>query len=419
MKNDQARGHQESERRRAANPFAGTGHLLALIMSGRAASRAALVEASQLSRATVAQRLSYLFDAGLVTEADKRLPSGGRPARALRLNTDFGLVLAVDIGEHEVRVGLTDLKPGIVAETLSVFDPQRGPVETLGFIADQSEALLRRTQRSWSEVLGIGLSLPAPVDFAAGRVVGPSIMTGWDDFDIRGWLTARLGIEAVADNDVNLLALHQHRRNWRRVENFFFVKAGTGIGSGIFAGGSIYRGADGASGDIGHIQLASSEGPLCRCGKLGCVEARAAGWAIARDLRAQGIEAEDAKDVVALTELNRPEAVTLVRQSGRIIGEAISDTVSILNPSVIVVGGTLARTRDHLLSGIKELVYQRCLPLATRKLQIALARPDVHDGLYGAALLTIESRLAPEVVDRMLADRAARHSASFPGGSTP
>ncbi|MEP0323987.1 ROK family protein, partial [Bauldia litoralis] len=293
------------------------------------------------------------------------------------------------------------------------------PVETLGFIADQPEALLRRTQRSWSEVLGIGLSLPAPVDFAAGRVVGPSIMTGWDDFDIRGWLTARLGIEAVADNDVNLLALHQHRRNWRRVENFFFVKAGTGIGSGIFAGGSIYRGADGASGDIGHIQLASSEGPLCRCGKLGCVEARAAGWAIARDLRAQGIEAEDAKDVVALTELNRPEAVTLVRQSGRIIGEAISDTVSILNPSVIVVGGTLARTRDHLLSGIKELVYQRCLPLATRKLQIALARPDVHDGLYGAALLTIESRLAPEVVDRMLADRAARHSASFPGGSTP
>jgi predicted NBD/HSP70 family sugar kinase len=107
-----------------------------------------------------------------------------------------------------------------------------------------------------------------------------------------------------------------------------------------------------------------------------------------------------------------------VRQSGRVIGEAISNTVSILNPSVIVVGGTLARTRDHLLSGIKELVYQRCLPLATRKLQIALANPHEHDGLLGAALLTIDSRLAPDLVDRMLADRAGRRLSDKSGGQS-
>jgi predicted NBD/HSP70 family sugar kinase len=317
-------------------------------------------------------------------------------------------VLSADIGEHEVRVGVTDLQPSVIVQTITSFDLRRGPVETLGFIADQAEALLRKIRQPKEKVLGIGLSLPAPVDFAAGHVVGPSIMTGWDAFDIRGWLGARLGVAAVADNDVNLLALHQHRLAWRDVGDFFFVKAGTGIGSGFYAGGGIYRGADGASGDIGHIQLGSADGPLCRCGKLGCVEARAAGWALARDLRAQGIEARDAKDVVALTELNRPEAVTLVRRSGQVIGEAIADVVSILNPRVIVVGGTLARTRDHLLSGIKELVYQRCLPLATRKLQITLARPHEHDGLLGAALLTIDSRLAPELVDRMLATRAGQ-----------
>ena len=158
-------------------------------------------------------------------------------------------------------------------------------------------------------------------------------------------------------------------------------------------------------GDIGHIQLGVEEGPLCRCGKLGCVEARAAGWAIARDLRVQGIDAHDAKDVVALAEQNRPEVVKLLRQSGRVVGEAISDVVSILNPSVIIIGGTLARTGDRLLSGIRELVYQRCLPLATRELVVALARPDDLSGLRGAARLAIDLCLAPERVDRILADR--------------
>ena len=403
-------GNRDAERRQASYPFAGTGHLLALIMSGRGSSRAALADASQLSRATVAQRLSYLFEAGLVTESDETLPSGGRPARVLRLNTDFNVVIAADIGERQVRVGITDLKPTVLAQNLADFDLRRGPAATLKHISEQAETLLKKLRRSRSGVLGIGVSLPAPVDFAAGKVVGPSIMTGWDGFDICGWLSARFGVDAVADNDVNLLALHEHRTYWRDADHFFYVKAGTGIGSGIFAGGAVYRGASGAAGDIGHIQLGVEDGPLCRCGKLGCVEARAAGWAIARDLRVQGIEAQDASDVVALAELNRPEVIKLLRQSGRVIGEVISDSVSILNPSVIVVGGTLARTKDHLLSGIRELVYQRCLPLATRQLEIALARVDDRSGLLGAALLTIESRLAPDLVDRLVAARLGARS---------
>jgi predicted NBD/HSP70 family sugar kinase len=397
--------------RQATAQYAGTGELLALIMSGKGTSRAALVEASQLSRATVAQRLSALFEAGLVAESDETMPSGGRPARVLRLNTDFGVVIAADIGERQVRVGITDMKPAVVAERLADFDLRRGPAATLGFISEQAEALLKQLKRHRTSVLGIGVSLPAPVDFAAGKVVGPSIMTGWDGFDICGWLKARLGVPAVADNDVNLLALHEHRSRWRDADHFFYVKAGTGIGSGIFAGGTVYRGASGAAGDIGHIQLGVDDGPLCRCGKLGCVEARAAGWAIARDLRVQGIEAKDASDVVALAEQNRPEAIKLLRQSGRVIGEVISDVVSILNPSVIVVGGTLSRTKEHLLSGIRELVYQRCLPLATRQLEIALAHVDPRNGLLGAAQLAIDSRLAPDLVDQLVTKRLGRRAA--------
>lgn len=396
------------DKRTPANPFAGCGALLALVRAGSGASRAALVNASELSRATVSQRLAHLFRAGLVTETDQTLPSGGRPARVLRVNPSFGVVLAADIGESSFRVGVTDLDGTVIAHHLFDCDLRVGPEATLTRIAAEAEVLLRRARLDRRAVLGIGVSLPAPVDFAAGKVVGPSIMTGWDEFDICGWLSARLGVEAVADNDVNLLALHEHRTYWRNVDDFFFVKAGTGIGSGIFAGGVVYRGANGAAGDIGHIQLGVEDGPLCRCGKLGCVEARAAGWAIARDLRVLGIEAHDAKDVVALAEQNRPEVVKLLRQSGRVIGEAISDAVSILNPSVIIVGGTLARTGDRLLSGIRELVYQRCLPLATRQLTVALSQADPLAGLRGAAQLAVDRGLAPDRIDRILAERPAR-----------
>lgn len=392
----------------ANGQFAGSGHLLSLIMSGRGSSRAALVEAARLSRATVAQRLSHLFEIGLVTESEDTLPSGGRPARELRLNTDFAIVLTADIGESQIRVGATNLEPRILTESVSEFDLRAGPEATLAHISDTALSIVRNLNHPMRDVLGIGVSLPAPVDFATGKVVGPSIMTGWDEFDICGWLAERLEVAAVADNDVNLMSLCEYRTFWPGVDHLFFVKVGTGIGSGIVADGEIYRGASGAAGDIGHIQLGDHNGPLCRCGKLGCVEARAAGWAVARDLRAQGIDASDARDVVALVSRNRPEAIKLVREAGRVVGEVIADSVSVLNPSVIVVGGTLGRTGDYLLSGIKELVYQRCLPLATRQLEIAPARVDDRGGLLGAAQLVIDSRMKPDLVDQIVARRGRK-----------
>jgi predicted NBD/HSP70 family sugar kinase len=198
--------------------------------------------------------------------------------------------------------------------------------------------------------------------------------------------------------------LSEFNRFWPDVGQFLFIKAGTGIGSGIITDGRIYRGAQGAAGDIGHIQFASANPPLCRCGKLGCVEARAAGWALARDLRAQGFKAQNARDVIDLVRINQPEAIERVRAAGRVLGEVAADIVSVLNPAVIVIGGTLAEAGEHLLSGVRELVYQRSLPLATRKLQIAPARSDPGVGLLlGAAQLVIESQMAPAAIEQTIA----------------
>jgi predicted NBD/HSP70 family sugar kinase len=241
-----------------------------------------------------------------------------------------------------------------------------------------------------SFVIGIGLSLPAPIDAKAGRVMGPSILRGWDGFDLIAWLDAELGIPAIIENDVNVMTVFEASRLSAPTDHFLFVKMGTGIGSGFIADGRLYHGATGASGDIGHIQLVRDSAPLCRCGKIGCLEAHAAGWAIARDLRAMGIAANDAHDVVELVRNHIPQAIGLVREAGRTLGEVIADAISILNPRVLRIGGTLVGAHEYLLAGVRELVYQRCLPLATNDLLIEASQPDEECCVIGVSQILVD-----------------------------
>ncbi|NEI73605.1 ROK family protein [Rhizobium lusitanum] len=381
--------------------------IFSLVATGVASSRAALLEASGLSRVTVTQRLNALLTAGLLRETEQTLPSGGRPTRVLAVRETMGVILVANIGETHIHLASMDLQPSIISQKTIEISASEAPAKTLEQLADSFSELLNKEDVAGRIVCGIGLSLPTPVDFKRGRVVGPSVLPRWDEFDIRGWLRNHFDAPIFVENDVNLMAIFEHRHNYPNVDDMFFIKAGTGIGSGIITGGRIFRGAQGAAGDIGHIQFSSEDPPLCRCGKLGCVEARAGGWAIARDLSKRGFHAENARDVIKQVESSRPEAIMFVRRAGQTIGEVASDVVSILNPSLIVVGGTLAQAGEFLLSGVRELVYQRCLPLATRELQIVLADPQRESALFGAAHLVMDDVFSKGNIEGLL-DRFIR-----------
>ncbi|MBB3713056.1 putative NBD/HSP70 family sugar kinase [Limimaricola variabilis] len=379
-------------------------------------SRSDLVDTTGLSRVTVGQRLNELFEHRLIVEAERTKSSGGRPTRPVTLNQDAGLIAVADLGETHVHFGLTDLDARLLIEDTTAFDIRQPPGETLDLISDGIGDLMSRLGGDGRRLAGLGLSLPAPVNFQAATVEGPSVMTGWDNFDIRGHLARRLPVPVMVDNDVNLLAISTVAGMQDRSAQIVFIKVGTGIGCGIIADGLVFRGANGAAGDVGHMQLTAEPDKLCRCGKLGCVEAVAGGWAIARDLRALGIEAETARDVADLVRQNVPEAIQLVRRAGRVVGEVVASLVSVLNPGRIVVGGMMAETGEHLLSGVREIVYQRCLSLATRDLTISMAPHDPSAGLHGAALLVRETIFTPanvaETTIRLLSPpEAARQSA--------
>ncbi|MDX1202151.1 ROK family protein [Sinorhizobium medicae] len=396
----------------------GAGGIFSLIATGSAVSRAELLAASGLSRATVTQRLNALLASGLVRETEETLPSGGRPTRVLAINATSGFLLVANVGETHIHLAAMDLTPAILSQTTLPFSVASGPDATLKQIGEAFAALAAGAEKTHGFLLGIGLSLPTPVDFKRGCVVGPSVLPGWDEFDIIGRLNVGFSVPVYVENDVNLMTICEHKRRVPTVEDMLFVKVGTGIGSGMIAGGRLFRGAQGAAGDIGHIQFLSDDAPLCRCGKFGCVEARAAGWAIARDLSSRGFRAETARDVLDLVEQRKPEALMLLRAAGRTVGEVISDVVSIINPSLIVVGGTLARGGDLLLSGIRELVYQRCLPLATRNLSIELSTIRDDSALYGAAHLMLDDIFAPTKTGELLARYGAAAASTHPQAPT-
>lgn len=381
--------------------------LLALFRGGQPLTRANLVKLSGLSRSTANQRLDALIAADLVVPAESDTSTGGRPAGLFEFNRARGALLVADIGATAMRVALCDLGGTVLTEVEQRMDVSDGPVAVLRVVCQHFDKLLADTHRAPANVLGIGLSVPGPVDFATGRVVSPPIMTGWDRFDIPGWFATDYHCPVVVDKDVNAMAVGEHRFAFPAVSHMMMLKIGTGVGSGLIVDGRVHRGADGAAGDIGHIQLTvpdlAGDEPLCRCGNTGCVEAYVGGWALARDLRATGKhEVESVDDVLRLLQDGDVVAQQLLRRAGRILGRAVADAVNLLNPRVIAVCGQLAGTDEQLLAGIREVVYQRSLPLATRNLQIVRSRLDPRAGLVGLSALLADEIFSAERLGRLI-----------------
>jgi predicted NBD/HSP70 family sugar kinase len=255
----------------------------------------------------------------------------------------------------------------------------------LDWLVETMHALLAEARRELDDVVGVGIGLPGPVEHSTGRPVNPPIMPGWHGHDVPGHVARHLGGPVLVDNDVNIMALGEHATAYSDVEHLVFVKVATGIGAGIISGGTLNRGAQGAAGDLGHVQAPHGGDAVCTCGNTGCLEAIASAAAIARSLQGQGIEVSDSHDLAALLRDGSIPAVRAVRQAGRDIGEVLVTCVSMLNPSVIVLGGMTGIVAETLLAGVREVVYGRALPLSTGELRIVASRTGEQAGVIGAA----------------------------------
>jgi glucokinase-like ROK family protein len=256
------------------------------------------------------------------------------------------------------------------------------------------------------QILGIGVGVPGPVDFARGVLVAPPLMPDWENYPIRDFFKGTFpSAFVVIDNDVNIMALGEQRSGEAAdVDHFLLIKIGTGIGCGIMVNRKIHRGSDGCAGDIGHICV-DKQGPICRCGNRGCLEAMAAGPAITEkamqaarngksDLLRKMMEDKGGiltpEDVNAACREGDEEALEIIRASGQMIGDVLAGLVNFFNPSHIFISGGIANFGNHLLVAIKRAVLRRSLPLATTNLAIHFSKAGADAGVIGSIMLALD-----------------------------
>jgi glucokinase len=380
----------------------GVSELFQLLRDGVPRTRAQLAKSTGLARSTVAARVDELMRSGLITPVADAASTGGRPPSQFALNPAARLVLAADIGASHATVAVLDLAAAVLAERTETLDVSLGPEPVLTRVVAIAEELLVESGRGLGDVGAVGIGGPGPVEHSRGRPVNPPIMPGWDRFDVFGWMAQHLDVPVLVDNDVNIMALGERARAWPGVDHLVYVKVATGIGAGVISGGRLVRGAQGVAGDIGHVRVARGSDVPCTCGNRGCLEALASGPAIARELRSMGIDAASGNDVVDLVKHGNIDAIQAVRQAGRDIGEVLTASVSLMNPSVIAIGGSMSRVGEHLIAGVREVVYTRSTPLATEHLAIVQSAAADHAAVLGAGILAIEHALSPETLQRIV-----------------
>ncbi len=369
-------------------------------------SRTEISNITGWSKAKASQEIRNLVDKGYLREIGEGVSQGGRRPQIIRINDQLGYIVGIDIGATSLEIALADVAGNIGHRRSEAADVRMKPELLLGRCIEIIKEMVNDQSGSTDQILGIGVGVPGPVNFARGVLVAPPLMPDWENFLIRDFFKQAFPSSfVVVDNDVNIMALGEQRAgDGASIDHFIYVKIGTGIGAGIVSNGKIHRGSDGCAGDIGHICV-NKQGPLCSCGNTGCLEAMAAGPAIAtkamqaakngtspvlsRMLKSKaGILSPE--DVNAACREGDQAALEIIRESGQMVGDVLASLVNFFNPSHIFIGGGISNFGNHLLVSIRRAILKRSLPLATTHLSIMFSRMGSDAGITGAVALALD-----------------------------
>jgi predicted NBD/HSP70 family sugar kinase len=375
--------------------------ILSLIRRNGGCSRLELSALTGLRKSVLGARLRELLVQGLVVEESQGLSTGGRPPAMIRLARRTACVVSVDIAHNHVQVSLANLnaEPAIVLrDSVGVLADRDG---VLRRSHDLIEDALSRADVAHDRIRAIGISVEGPVEANTGRLRSVSPLLA--PLAVRDYFEAAYNWPVLVENDVNVLALAEAWAGGARdVEDFLYVKLGSGVGCSIVYGGQIYRGADGLAGELGHIRVFGQDG-ICACGSTGCLGTVASGRALAQkaeELARNGsspylarlLEERGellAEDLGAALREQDLAAAAAIKHAGGCVGQVLGALVSFNNPSLIVIGGGVTKLGDLLLSAIREAVYQWSLPLSARHLVIQSTRLGDEAPLVGAAAMAV------------------------------
>ncbi|MFE2022959.1 ROK family protein [Streptomyces sp. NPDC059499] len=350
-------------------------------------TQAEIARSTGLSAATVSNIVRELKDGGTVEVTPTS--AGGRRARSVSLSGDAGIVIGVDFGHTHLRVAIGNLAHQVLAEESEPLDVDASSAEGFGRAEQLVNRLIETTGISPGKVIGVGLGVPGPIDVESGTLGSTSILPGWTGINPSQELSGRLGVPVYVDNDANLGALGE--LVWgsgRGVKDLAYIKVASGVGAGLVIDGTIYRGPGGTAGEIGHITLDES-GPVCRCGNRGCLETFAAARYVLPLLQPSHGPELTMERVVQLAREGDPGCRRVIGDVGRHIGSGVANLCNLLNPSRVVLGGSLAEAGELVLGPIRDSVSRYAIPSAARQLSVLPGALGGRAEVLGALALVL------------------------------
>jgi glucokinase-like ROK family protein len=361
-------------------------------------SRVELARKTDLTRSAVSTIVDDLVKNGLVRESNSGPAVGGRPPMMLEVNPGRGFVVGVDIGVANLNIVVADFSSRVAHEVSIPFDTKPLPDTSLPILDQQVRQAVAQAGVKLEEILSIGVAVPGPVMVSQGAMKQQPMMPAWEDYPLQMKLEDLWGCPISLHSDAELGALGEWALGSGRGEQHLaFVKVGTGISSGLLLDGRLYNGSNGYAGGIGHI-VVMDDGPICTCGKRGCLEAVAGGSAIAQNAResiiagrrtqlaAMDLNAITARDVANAARMGDLLSQQIFAEAGAYLGVAIAEMVNLLNPGLIIVGGAISLMGDLLVEPIRQVVRENGWIPAARTVRITAATLGQRSSAMGAVI---------------------------------
>ncbi|MDH3818522.1 MAG: ROK family transcriptional regulator [Myxococcales bacterium] len=374
--------------------------ILNLLWKEREISRADLARSTGLSRSTVSAIVNDLLDTGLVKEARAGISSGGRRPIILEFQDRSSFIVGIELGATHVSCVLTDLICNVRASWAAPAPVRDDPVLALKKMTMGVSAVLDADGVQASQVLGIGVAVPSPVNNKRPGELLPLVVPKWDGYNVATHLEESFKRPVFVDNDANLGALAEL---WwgtgSSSKDLAYIKVATGIGAGLIIDGRIFRGSGGIAGEIGHTSI-DPNGPPCVCGLNGCLSMFVGTPALLRrakdELLARGSKRKPPTSIDELVNAaldGEPSCVEVLRYTGNTLGVGIANMLNLLNPGTVIIGGGIARAGDLILDPLQEAIRGLSLPASIRETEIKTTGLNEWGIAVGAATLALEAAL--------------------------
>lgn len=361
--------------------------------------KAEIARLTGLSLPTVIKMIDELEDFGLIRYMGKGESSGGKPPQLLEFAADRFCLIGVDVGTTYINCVMMDMAANIISQKITPTVVRDPADKVIGRIINTIQTVIEQSQIENDRILGIGVGMPGLLEEG---VVLFSPDFGWEQVDLVSRLRATYAYPIHIENVTRTMAMGErwfgHGRG--QVKSFVCVNLGYGIGAALYLDGEMFYGGSGTSGELGHMTVDQS-GPLCACGRRGCLESLAACNAIARwaetEMKAGRVSSItpakgelEAKDVFDAAKKGDPLAVEIIQDAASHIGTALANVITLIDPEIIILEGGLSRAGDEFIDDIRKTVQRFQMRYAGRNTRIVVSRLGEDAAAIGAATYVLQ-----------------------------